>query len=286
MKKKSFMLYTDNASFLETLSDEQAGILFRAVFDYHLGREVNIPCPVCSALFPILRAQFDRDEERYQAKCAKNKENIKIRWNTKDTNVYERIRTDTNVYERIRTDTKHTDSDSDRESDSVSGISNLLCLAEPNCISNKVSSASATLEADSSQEESFYLTRKKRKLTGKRLESFNRFWKAFAYPKGKAEAADSWYDIPQLTNQLVETIIAAAEREAKGRDRIIASGHVPKFAQGWLTGKRWEDEQVAAPGRQYVSPAQQRLEANREAGRRAKELLFGTTEDLYANTGF
>jgi hypothetical protein len=88
----------------------------------------------------------------------------------------------------------------------------------------------------------FYLTKKKRKLTGKRLEAFDRFWKAFAYPKGKAEAADAWLDIPTLTDSLVDEIVKAAEGEALARPKVVASGQTPKWAQGWISGRRWEDE--------------------------------------------
>lgn len=87
----------------------------------------------------------------------------------------------------------------------------------------------------------FYETRKKRRLSGRRLESFNRFWRAFAHAKGKAEAADAWLDIPRLTNALVDAIVAAAEREAAARPGLVAKGRSPKWAQGWLAARRWED---------------------------------------------
>lgn len=90
----------------------------------------------------------------------------------------------------------------------------------------------------------FYLTKKKRKLQGKRLVTFNRFWDAFAYPKGKAEAADAWLDIPTLTDALVDTIVTAAETEAANRASVLANGQTPKWAQGWITGRRWEDKVV------------------------------------------
>lgn len=86
----------------------------------------------------------------------------------------------------------------------------------------------------------FYLTKKKRKLTGKRLSTFNRFWKAFSYTEGKAEAADAWLEIPELTNKLVDLICFAAEQEARKRPAKIAEGKTPKMAQGWITGRRWE----------------------------------------------
>lgn len=93
----------------------------------------------------------------------------------------------------------------------------------------------------------FIETRKKRKLTGKRLETFSRFWNAFGYKKAKAEAADAWMDIPSLTNSLVDRIVEAAGKEAKQRPLLLARGQVPKMAQGWLSGRRWEDEAINDP---------------------------------------
>lgn len=87
-----------------------------------------------------------------------------------------------------------------------------------------------------------WLSKKKRKLTGKRLETFKRFWDAFDYKAGRAEAIDAWLDIPQLTTALVDSIVSAAEREAKGRPEMLQQGRTPKMAQGWLTARRWEDE--------------------------------------------
>ena len=98
---------------------------------------------------------------------------------------------------------------------------------------------------DIQQKKNFYLTRKGRKLNNKRLNSFNLFWDAFNYKKGRAEAADSWLDIPTLTDSLVDIILKAAKTEALNRQKIIKEGRIPKMAQGWLSGKRWEDETQA-----------------------------------------
>ena len=87
-----------------------------------------------------------------------------------------------------------------------------------------------------------YKTKKGRVLSGKRLESFNRFWIAFDYKRGKAAAADSWLDIPALTNAVVEQICVSAAQEAQARQELEAAGRSPKWAQGWLTERRWEDE--------------------------------------------
>lgn len=88
----------------------------------------------------------------------------------------------------------------------------------------------------------FYITKKKKKLTGKRLESFEKFWSAFNYKKSKSEAADSWLEIPELTDSMVETICNAAKAEAMNRSGLISGGGTPKMAQGWISSRRWEDE--------------------------------------------
>lgn len=98
------------------------------------------------------------------------------------------------------------------------------------------------IKPSSSDDEDCIITKRKRKLQGKRLETFLLFWDAFSYKTGKAEAADSWMDIPILTDQVVSDILRAAQLEAEKRPKIKAAGKIPKMAQGWLSGRRWEDE--------------------------------------------
>jgi hypothetical protein len=89
---------------------------------------------------------------------------------------------------------------------------------------------------------SFLTTKKGRKLNGARYRYFRAFWDAFDYKKGKREAADAWYDIPNLNDTLFERIILAAKTEAKKRPDFMSKGKTPKMAQGWISGRRWEDE--------------------------------------------
>lgn len=116
-----------------------------------------------------------------------------------------------------------------------------------------------------------YRTKKGRILSGLRLESFERFWRAFDYPRGKSEAADAWYDIQPMTHALVAQIVEAAEREASVRPALVASGRTPKMAQGWLTGRRWEDGEEPVP--RVMNEAGRRVEANKAAAQGGFELL-------------
>jgi predicted transcriptional regulator len=103
------------------------------------------------------------------------------------------------------------------------------------------------VDSDESTGEEVYYTYKKRRLSGKRLESFKRFWEAFNYKDGKAKAADSWFDIPKLTESFVDQIVSAAKAEAQRRPGLISKGKTPKMAQGWITERRWEDETYKNP---------------------------------------
>ena len=113
---------------------------------------------------------------------------------------------------------------------------------------NKPLSASS----DAGQED-FYLTKKKRKLSGEQLTSFLQFWEAFSYKRGKAEAADAWINL-KVTRKLLPEIIKGAEAEAKNRSTIISKKLTPGMAEGWLSGRRWEDESISPSSPDYKDP--------------------------------
>lgn len=109
-----------------------------------------------------------------------------------------------------------------------------------NTIETKDKRYTAKTPPDGSNEVEFYRTRKGRKLTGRTLERFREFWKAYGYAKGKAEAADVWLQLDP-SDELMEAILYGARREAAERKDLLRRGGTPKYAQGWLSGRRWED---------------------------------------------
>jgi DNA-binding MarR family transcriptional regulator len=90
-----------------------------------------------------------------------------------------------------------------------------------------------------------YESKKGKRLTGVVLELFDRFWNAFDYKQGRAEAADTWLEVVQPRLKAgtlnLEHLLAAARHEATERPRLKESGGIPKMAQGWLAARRWED---------------------------------------------
>lgn len=110
-------------------------------------------------------------------------------------------------------------------------------------ISNDISINVA--QSDRRPSSSEVLVGKRKKLEGKRKQSFERFWEVFAYKKGRAEAIDAWAAIPQLTDALMEQILSAARKEAERRPEVVSAGRTPIYAQGWISGRRWEDEELS-----------------------------------------
>lgn len=126
----SFILYTSDYQLIEGLTDEQLGQLTRALFIYARDGEVINLEPVVRMAFSFIKDKIDRNQQKYQKKCERNRENIRKRWNKSNTNntkENERIPNDTSVYERIPNDTTRYlyDSDSDSDSD-VSKETNIL----------------------------------------------------------------------------------------------------------------------------------------------------------------
>ena len=105
--QKGFVVYGDIEESLNELTDEQVAKLFRGMVSYfNTGKEPKFSGLMKMVFIPI-RQQMDRDTDKYEKKCEKNRESIQKYWDKvkADTNEYERIRTNTNVYERIPANT-------------------------------------------------------------------------------------------------------------------------------------------------------------------------------------
>ena len=70
--KKSFMLYIDTYEQWDMLTDEQAGTLIKALFEYvRTGEKPEISDSMIRLAFRFISAQIDRDNEKYQETCQK-----------------------------------------------------------------------------------------------------------------------------------------------------------------------------------------------------------------------
>ena len=108
-KRTSFILHFDSLEVLNELSKEQIADLFIAIRDYNLWKEINLSW-LMKAVFVPFKNQFDRDLKKYNEKCEVNAENIKKRWNKKDTK-------NTSGINGKKNNTKDTYNDNDNKND-------------------------------------------------------------------------------------------------------------------------------------------------------------------------
>jgi hypothetical protein len=79
MDKNNFLMYKDFKSSIDILSDEQAGKLIKAVFNYVNGRvEPNFKDGMLIMAFNILKTQLERDLESYKKRVKASQENGKL----------------------------------------------------------------------------------------------------------------------------------------------------------------------------------------------------------------
>ena len=117
-KRKSFIVHNDSLNILDELTDNQAGMLFKAIKDYQLGNELDLDILTKVAFSPF-KNQFERDAVKYENLCEKNRLIAETRYATKSTSGKAGNQTLPKVTKS--TDNKSdSDSDSDNDSDSKS----------------------------------------------------------------------------------------------------------------------------------------------------------------------
>jgi hypothetical protein len=105
--KKAFVLYADLIHTVELMSDQKAGKLFKIVLDYVNDKNPEVTGETMKVAFEPIKRQLKRDLVKYEGRCKKNSENIRKRWDKKDTI----------EYERKQSNTKNTDKDTDTDKD-------------------------------------------------------------------------------------------------------------------------------------------------------------------------
>lgn len=103
IKKGAFILYKSFYEPISQLTDEQLGRLFRAIFRWQSSGFEDVE-PDIRIAFSFFVNQFRIDEDKYQERCEKNRENIMKRWNTSE-------------YKRIQSYSNNTDNDNENDNE-------------------------------------------------------------------------------------------------------------------------------------------------------------------------
>ena len=85
MGKDTFIIYKSFYGPISALSDKQLGRLFRAIFEYNISGVVSVEADIEMA-FKFFKNQFDLDNDKYQSKVERNRENGRRGGNQKAEN--------------------------------------------------------------------------------------------------------------------------------------------------------------------------------------------------------
>lgn len=100
----AFLLQKNQKVIVDELTDEEAGIIFKAIYEYETYKTEPKLSKTLNIVFKQFKVQLDNYDDAYQEKCLKNRANIQNYWNSvkDDTNEYERIRANTNATNKIK----------------------------------------------------------------------------------------------------------------------------------------------------------------------------------------
>ena len=113
-EQKGFIVYGDIKAVIDELNDDQVAQLFRGMVDYFVDGKDPKFTGVLKFVWITVRQQMDRDMQKYEKRCERNRENARKRWESEsDANACESMRShamDANINTNTDTDTK-TDTD-------------------------------------------------------------------------------------------------------------------------------------------------------------------------------
>lgn len=188
----------DTERMLEDFTDEEAGKILKGLLAYaNRGEEFETEDRAMRCLFKTIQANIDRNYEKYEAKCERNRQIAQKRWDKKnkgthkeDTDACERIPTHTNANERTRTLPNEIENENEIE------ITNKV-IKEPKgsnikeakaSTSETSSDAAAEPQAQAKNEES--QAKKQDKIDFEKVrQQFNRLMQDKAIPKLKGKIA-------------------------------------------------------------------------------------------------
>lgn len=125
MDKSSFLIYLDYEEQFNLLTDEQIGQLMRAIIKYEKTREIPQLNGIVKMAFSFIKTQLDRDREKYEARCEKNRENAKKGGRPRKK---QKDNLKANGFNENQMDAKKTDDDKEDEEDNEEDIDNDLLL--------------------------------------------------------------------------------------------------------------------------------------------------------------
>lgn len=248
MPKSSFVLYLDYKKHFDLIQDDtDFRRLIEAIFAYcETGTEPSNLSPVALMAFSFIRANLDRDSDKYEALKEKRKEAGRLGGLAKASNAKQSL---ANV------------------ADTVTVTGTVDCNNTPLTPQQDYKPETVTLFTlcDSSASPSgcdFHPAEDKATRGGKKKgfsEDFNRFWEKYPRKVSKGQAWKTWQKLQKDgTLPDVDTLIEAVRWRQLEPDWEKDGGKYIPHASTWLNACGWEDDGCKAPEQIPNDPREER----------------------------
>lgn len=246
--KKSFIMYLDNIDIFSELTDEEAGKLIKAIFEYENTGAISELDRLLKVAFLSIKKGLDANREKYARVCERRKQAGKQGGRPKKT-----VETEEKPNAFLKKQKKHlvltkskksiwffkkakkpdtdTVTDTVNDTDTVTDTE-LYNMNNINNISPPISPQRGKKESDKKQQQ-------------EQDQRFETFWKAYPKKKAKQTAYKAWLKLKPDT-ELTKTILLALEQHKKSAEWQRDNGQYIPYPATWLNGRRWEDD-VSAP---------------------------------------
>lgn len=120
MAKHTFVMYKSWDSAIQSMTDDQAGKLLKAIYDYQLGREKGATDPAVVPILALMSTKFDEDAESYEQVCAARAEAGRKGGTAKASNAKQMLANASSAKQNLASCSKAYQNVPESESESVS----------------------------------------------------------------------------------------------------------------------------------------------------------------------
>lgn len=180
MKPKAILISTDFRAQFEMLNDKEAGELIKALFRYaEEGTPLESKRKAVRVLFGLIRAQLDKDAEKYAKICEKRKKAGEARWKKTEqvnANACKCMQMHTNEYKCMQVDSNINNNNNNNTSSPLTAHAHAcedaldkeaaVMLASPVWLDNMMAKYNLTREQIAAKVEAFKLDCRCRGVTG------------------------------------------------------------------------------------------------------------------------
>lgn len=238
---KAFLMYTEWEEQFSMLSDEDSGALIKAIISYcSAGSVPDTLSGAAKMAFSFMRAQIDRDAEKYDDACQRNRKNGKKGGRPKNPPVFSDNPKNPPVFLETGRFFEEPKKPNEKEKENENENDNFPPIVPQgdDAVSktNPEQGESLTVEmARGSGEEPVGHS------TTPVMERFARFWDDYPRKVGKGAAEKAWKKL-NPSETLTEDILSAIAAQKKSRQWLRDGGQYIPNPATWLNQHRWEDD--------------------------------------------